>query len=186
MNFFKQKYGVWLIFVWAILNTTTQSWAADNETETLEQRVGQLEREVTELKQVLSQLTATKPAVTNSNVGQSTTLLTMKRWFYREENLKFTVQYAIDVELFNGFDKAIKEIDARVKFKNLFGGLLYTMTISSNLPIASGTSVIDKGTLENGRLLGSGHQMRRLKNDEITAELTVRRIVFEDNSVVSF
>ena len=70
MNFFKQKYGVWLIFVWAILNTTTQSWAADNETETLEQRVGQLEREVTELKQVLSQLTATKPAVTNSNVGQ--------------------------------------------------------------------------------------------------------------------
>ncbi len=186
MNFFKQKYGTLLMIVWAVLNTHAQSWAAENETGILTQRVEQLEKEVAELKQVLSQLIATKSTVANTNIGQNTTLLTMKRWFYREENLKFTVQYAIDVELFNGFDKSIKEIDARVKFKNLFGGLLYTMTISSNLPIAPGSSMIDKGTLENGRLLGSGHQMRRLKNDEITAELTVRRIVFEDNSVVSF
>ncbi|OUD13993.1 hypothetical protein [Thioflexithrix psekupsensis] len=159
----------------------------------LETRVLHLEQIVNELKQSVQQVETQlhhnpiSPSVLSSpDVMASSPLVTLESWQFREVKIKFNTYYALDLVLNNGYDKAIKDIDARVNFRNLLGGHLYGIAVTEHLRIAAQSQITDEGTQRNGRLLGQRHQMLALKNDEIAAELVVRKIVFEDNSTLSF
>jgi hypothetical protein len=160
----------------------------------LESRVLHLEQLVNELKQTVQhvdmQLRQTVPpamaAVSAPEPMASSLSLTLESWLFREVKIKFNTYYALDLILNNGYDKAIKDIDARVNFRNLLGGHLYSIAVTEHLRIAPHAQATDEGTQRNSRLLGQRHQMLALKNDEIAAELVVRKIVFEDNSTLSF
>lgn len=148
---------------------------------TLEQRVLQLEQEVSALKQQIEQLNNLqhKPAIhITDNLRLSVT-----RWLFRTEKVKFNTYYALDIELTNHFEKGIKEIDARVRFSDLLGSLLYTVTLGKQLQLAAGQTLVDKGTQANQRLIAEQHPLKRMKEEDVKAELVVRRIVFEDDTV---
>ncbi|MDY6994742.1 MAG: hypothetical protein SVR94_19325, partial [Pseudomonadota bacterium] len=107
----------------------------------LAQRVKQLEEEVQALKQQLNDLESlieSKSSATlgaTSPTGTQALQLILKDWYYRTEPRKFDVEYAIDVILYNGFDKAIQEVEARLDFKTLLGNHLYSVSITSDLDI---------------------------------------------------
>ncbi len=158
----------------------------------LEQRVTVLEQEVTTLKQQLDTLSKKleegsasikkEPPVDSPSVLR----LVLEKWYYHSVRIKINTYYAIDVELRNDYSKAIGEIDARVDFKNLLGGHLYSINITPMLKIPAGQIVVDKGSEENKRLLGKEHQMTRLSPSDVSAELIIRKIVFEDGTLLSF
>jgi hypothetical protein len=163
----------------------------------LEQRITQLEQAVIALKQQLeilsrklenmgsidsSEKTQTKIESALSNIPQ----LVLKRWNYHAVRIKINTYYAIDLELSNDYAKAIEEIDARVDFKNLLGGHLYSVNITPMLKIPAGQTVVDQGTESNRRLLGKEHQMTRLSPNEVKTELIIRKIVFEDGTLLNF
>lgn len=162
------------------------------EVESLAARVLYLEQSVNELKQELQQIhlqlrqSPTSSTPSNSDSIASASQLKLEGWQFREVKVKFNTYYALDLILVNAYDKAIKDIDARVNFRNLLGGHLYSIPVTENLRLAPEEQVIDKGSQRNNRLLAERHQMLALKNDEITTELVVRKIVFEDNSSLSF
>ena len=151
---------------------------ADN---TLEQRIIQLEQEVTLLKQQIEILNATVQK--NQSVAPSHLNIVLSRWYFRAEKVKFNTYYALDIELTNHFDKGIKEIDARVRFSDLLGSLLYSVALGKQIQIAPGQSLVDKGTQANQRLITEQHPLKRLSERDVKAELNVRKIVFDDDSV---
>lgn len=175
-----------LILVLVMVGLVTNGHA-----ETLEQRIIKLEQEIETIKQQLESLqkkpsTAKLPA-SQSPVSEATApQLLLKKWSFRKEPRKFDVDYAIDLELLNNFDKAIREIDARIDFKNLLGDHFYSIEVSTNLDIPAGETGIDLGSRQNKRVLGKGHQMLRMSAEDIKAELVIRKIVFEDSTLLRF
>lgn len=147
---------------------------------TLEQRVTQLEQEVNALKQQLGQLNSpqSSPVVSVTDNLQ----LSVTKWYFRTEKVKFNTYYALDIELTNHFEKGIKEIDARVRFSDLLGGLLYTVTLGKQVQLAPGQTLVDKGTQANQRLIAEQHPLKRMNEQDVKAELMVRRIIFDDDS----
>jgi hypothetical protein len=152
-------------------------------------RVTQLEQEVQQLKQRIIQLeTAFSKLPTPSNyvASSSSSKLTLKSWSLRPQQVKFETYYALDLELSNNFDKAIKEIDALVNFKNLLGGHLYSIKLNLDSNIPAGGNLLDQGGRDTARLLSHWHQMTKITPQDVKAELVVKKIVFFDNSVLSF
>jgi hypothetical protein len=172
------------------------SWAEQSTeqppTESLENRVLYLEQSVNELKQELQQIhlqlrqSSFVSGDSNAAAVVGDLQLKLESWQFREVKIKFNTHYALDLVLSNGYDKAIKDIDARVNFRNLLGGHLYSIAVTEHLRIPPQEQATDEGTQRNNRLLGQRHPMLTLKNDEITTELIIRKIVFEDNSLLSF
>lgn len=160
-----------------LLFLVTHVYAADN---TLEQRVFKLEQEIELLKQQLNDLKKISPPLT----APITQKITLVRWYFRAVQIKYNTYYAIDIELKNGFDKNITEIDARVDFKDSLGDHFYSTTITPGIDIPAGQTLTDEAKEDNQRLVGKDHQMRSTNN--IQAELMVRRIVFADNTVLHF
>ncbi len=172
------------------------AYAADSD---LEQRVLKLEQEVTLLKQQVESLqslvqtpasSVTPPPLSASPATNGETAgavqLTLTHWTFRPVMIKFDTYYALDVELHNDFNKAIKEVEARVNFRDLRGDLFYSITISPNLEISAGGGMTDEGNRRNKRLLGRGHQMVTMKIENIKAELVVEKVVFDDGSILTF
>jgi len=166
------KYALLLV-----LCCMSQVYAND----TLEQRIIQLEQDVTLLKQQIETLSATVQK--SPTIAPAHLKIVLSRWYFRAEKVKFNTYYALDIELTNHFDKGIKEIDARVRFSDLLGSLLYSVALGKQIQIAPGQSLVDKGTQANQRLITEQHPLKRLSERDVKAELNVRKIVFDDDSV---
>ncbi|MDD2817124.1 MAG: hypothetical protein PHP00_15565 [Thiotrichaceae bacterium] len=157
--------------------------------EDLTQRVTQLEQEVQQLKQRIIQLETVLsklPTPSKYVASPSSSLLSLKSWSLRPQQVKFETYYALDVELLNNFDKEIKEVDALVNFKNLLGGHLYSIQLNHDSHIPAGGTLLDQGGRDNSRLLSQWHQMTKVTPQDVKAELVVKKIVFSDNSILSF
>lgn len=172
-----------------LLIIASNSYAADSE---LEPRVAKLEQNIQRLQEQVEMLSnmvnlLTKQTSPTTPLPVEPPRLVLKSWSYHPEAIKFNTYYALDIELYNGFGKGIKEIDATVEFRNLLGGLLYSVPVSTDTVIAAGTAVVDKGgrDRDNKRLLADNHQLRKMKREDVNAELVIRKIVFDDNSVYS-
>jgi hypothetical protein len=174
----------WILLLPLLLSMP--AWADDEplipRLEQLEQRLEQLERRVEQLE--------SPAAKAGDGVApgplDSTQRLSLLGWSYRKVQIKFNTYYALDLELHNGYAKAIKEIDGRVQFHNLLGSHLYSIVLTQELPIPAGGSVVDQGSQDNRRLQGESHPMRNLRSTEINAQLIIKKIVFDDNTVMSF
>jgi len=157
-----------------------------NDIDDLNARVTRLEQQVATLEKKVAGLS---PSVPVEEVQLNTTenpALQLKTWGYREIQIKFNTYYALDISLINNFDKAIVALDARLQFKNRQGGHLYSVSITPNSHIPANASFIDKGTRENKRLLGRGHQIIRLAREDIATQLIIRELAFEDGSKLVF
>ena len=164
------------------------SFVAVKAEDTLEQRVQQLEQRVEYLEHRLESLSSqvAAPGISPPLTVSAKSLLTLENWHYRTVQVKFNTYYALDITLHNGYEQAIKELEGRIQFRNLLGNHLYSFTLSQSLPISAGQTLVDEGSQQNRRLLGAGHLMRKFKPDELAAELIIKKIVFEDNSVLTF
>lgn len=158
--------------------------------EKLEQKIDDLDQKLNELQTRIEGLTAVPASPVRSVDATVKTKeepkLSVESWQFREVQVKYNTYYALDLVLHNGYDKVIKDIDGRLKFKNLLGGHLYSISITENLHIPANETIIDEGTQQTGRLLGRGHQMRSINPEEMKTELAIRKIVFEDNSILEF
>lgn len=157
--------------------------------EEVTQRITQLEQEVQQLKQRIIQLESVLsklPTPTNYVASPNRALLSLKSWSLRPQQVKFETYYALDIELLNNFDKPIKEIDALVNFKNLLGGHLYSIKLNPDSNIPAGGSLLDQGGRDTARLLSHWHQMTKITPQDVKAELVVKKIVFSDNTMLSF
>lgn len=149
--------------------------------DTLEQRVIKLEQEMGVLKQqveILDEIVQKNQTTPAANLH-----LVVSRWYFRDEKVKFSTYYALDIELKNNFAKGIKEIDANVRFIDLLGGLLYTVRLGKQLSLPPGQTLIDKGTQANQRLITEQHPLKRLSERDVKVDLNVRKIVFDDDSI---
>ncbi len=165
-------------------------WSQDN----LEQRLEQLEQRVEVLEQRLNALSG-KPGESvagtpeekpDAGAGDQAVSLVLEDWSYRQVQVKFNTYYALDLTLRNGYDKTIMEMEARLQFRSLLGSHLYSITLPSNIRIPPGASVVNEGDRQNKRLLGKGHPMLKHAKDEISAELILQKLVFNDGGVVTF
>lgn len=175
-----------------LLLFVANSYAAQPE---WEPRVTQLEQDVQRLQEQLDALNTLVNLLSKQSLPLTPVpllpveppKLVLKSWSYHSEAIKFNTYYAIDIELYNGFSKGIKEIDATIEFRNLLGGLIYSVPVTTDTPIPAGVAITDKGgrDRDNRRLLAENHQLRKMRPEDINAELIVRKIVFDDNSVYS-
>jgi hypothetical protein len=153
--------------------------------EALEKRVDALSQELQALRQQVA--TSSSSADNAKNVENAEDALVLKNWEFREMQVKFNQFHALDLILYNGYDKTIREIDARLEFKNLLGEHVYSLRIAAlGDEIAPGSTYTDRGTAANKRLFGKGAILEKISRDSVNAALLIRRIVFADGSVKEF
>ncbi|OQW94147.1 MAG: hypothetical protein BWK79_07375 [Beggiatoa sp. IS2] len=176
----------------ALLLIVANSYAAEPE---WEPRIAKLEQDMQHLQEQLEVLSNMVNLLSKQSLPLTPVpllpveppKLVLKSWSYHPEAIKFNTYYAMDIELYNAFSKGIKEVDATIEFRNLLGGLIYSVPVTTNTTIPAGASITDRGgrDYDNKRLLAENHQLRKMKREDINAELIVRKIVFDDNSVYS-
>jgi hypothetical protein len=152
----------------------------------LEQRVERLEQQVEQLSRQLQPAQPAAPPAQPEAPPGAAMAVSLKGWGYRPVQIKFNTYYALDLTLRNAYPQAIKEIDGRVEFKDRLGGHLYTINLSSNLAIPAGGEIVDQGSQQNKRMLMESHPFRKHPADAIKAELVIKKIIFADNTSLSF
>jgi hypothetical protein len=155
---------------------------------TLEARVEQLEAAVRTLESELASLRAAPASLSSVPTPDelNPTNLVLRHWSFREVQVKFNTFHALDLTFYNGYPKNIREIDARLDFKDLLGEHMYSVRISVSEEIPAHSDIIDQGTATNRRLFGKGAVLEKISRQNVKAELYLRRIVFTDGSVESF
>jgi hypothetical protein len=159
----------------------------------LEARVSELEKRVAELDAKLNAITATAPATTQPTIaavvnaqGKPATLI-LDDWDFSSGDGDFGRSfYEITLKLRNAGTKPIKLVDASVQFADLLDSHLYGIKISPDLSLAAGGTHEDKGRYDINQFINEQTRMKGMKKADIKATLTVHRIVFTDNTVVSF
>lgn len=147
----------------------------------LEAAVQSLQAEVAELRTYLEQ----RPVAAEPAAGTEHRLM-LQDWSFRAVQVKFHSFQALDLLLHNGYDKAIREMEARLDFTDLLGEHVYSLRLPARLEIPARADVTERGTARNKRLFGKGAVLEKISRDHVRAELVIKRIVFEDGSVEEF
>jgi hypothetical protein len=92
--------------------------------------------------------------------------------------------YAITLTLRNTETKQIKLVDASVAFSDLLDQHMYAIKISPDQTIAPGQRHTVLGDYPVNEFISDQLRMKDLKKADIKARLTVRRVVFSDNTVL--
>jgi hypothetical protein len=170
------------VFITALFIFFSTALYADDS---LEARVEKLEQAVQVLQAQLATLRA--PAIAAAaeaaDVGAG---LFLRAWSFREVQVKFNTFHALDLDFYNGYDKTIRDIDARLDFKDSLGEHLYSIRLGLSQEIPPATEITDQGTATNKRLFGRGAVLEKISRQNVHSELHLRRIVFSDGSIETF
>jgi hypothetical protein len=93
--------------------------------------------------------------------------------------------YTVTVRIRNVSAKAIKLIDGGVNFTDLLGAPLYGVKLSPDVYIAAGATYVDGGDYPINQFINRELRMRDLKVADVKATISVRRVVFTDNTIFS-
>ena len=145
----------------------------------LEKRITVLEKLLNSTKDPSTQtLKKVNPAETDSS------LLALSKWSYNLEKGDFGSNYNIKYHLKNNYKKNIKLLDASINFNDLLGEHLYGIKVDPDLKIKSGTIKIEGGLYRINQFIAKQGRMAKMEKKDIIANLVVRKIVFDDNTVL--
>jgi hypothetical protein len=94
--------------------------------------------------------------------------------------------YEFTYTLKNGFTKGIKLIDGSIHFKDLLGERLYGIRVTPDLKIPSGKSKTDSGQWTINPFIADDQRMTAMDKKDVIAELKIRQIVFDYNTILKF
>jgi hypothetical protein len=92
--------------------------------------------------------------------------------------------YEIRYSLSNKYDKGIKLIDGSINFKDLLGDRLYDIKITPDLIISSGGTVENSGSYKINQVLNEELRMKNLSKEDVVVTISIRRLVFTDNTIL--
>jgi hypothetical protein len=152
----------------------------------LEKRIDDLETRVKKLEDLIVGGEKEPKSSIDSIRSDGKPLLILTEWSYAVRKDKFGELYNITLFLKNGYQKGIKLLDAGVNFKDLIGETMYGIKIEPDLKITPGQEITTGGGYKINPYINRHHRMKNMNKKDITAELIIKRIVFEDNSIVDF
>jgi hypothetical protein len=92
--------------------------------------------------------------------------------------------YGVAYTLLNGYDKPIKLIDASINFYDLIGERIYGIALTKDVKLAPRKEAIFHGDFSINQFMPAESRLRDLAPADVRAELIVRKLVLEDNSVI--
>lgn len=185
--------GILLVLATVVgtLTSHAQQQPSASSTAKLETRIAELEKRVALLEAQLNAPTSRIPATTQpaiAGVAQAdakTAPLVLDDWDFSSGQGDFgQAHYNITLKLRNAGTKAIKLIDASVRFTDLLDENLYGIKVSPDLSIAPAKTYVEKGQYGINQFINGQARMRAMKKADIKATLVVRRVVFTDNTVM--
>ena len=93
--------------------------------------------------------------------------------------------YAVAYTLLNGYDKTVKLIDASINFYDLVGERIYGIALARDVKLTPGKETMFHGNFDINQFMPVVLRLRNLAPADVRAELKVRKLVFEDNSIVN-
>lgn len=162
---------------------SSQKPTIDKRVDVLELKVQELEKRIKALE---AEITHPPPTVVTNKKSEKLAKLKLVKWSYSYTKGDYSSYYRISYELFNEYEKGVKLIDASLHFEDLLGEHLFGIKITPDLRILPGRKKSDSG---NYRISSFDYNQQRMKDmvqKDVVPKLVVRRIVFEDNTILEF
>jgi len=152
------------------------------------EKLDTLEKRVQALEAII--LHSRNTASTNGVSGQSEqsgnqSAVKLAKWSATFKGCGYSSHcYAIAYTLLNGYDKSIKLIDASIIFYDLIGERIYGIKLAKDVKLSPRKEAIFRGDFSINQLIPGELRLRDLAPTDVRAELKVKKLVFEDNSIV--
>ena len=167
-----------------IILTISSSLAFSHEDNTT--KIQELETRIVQLEKLLKDDSSSSAQelkkIKTPEKGDS--LLILKNWSYKLEKGRHSSNYNIKYSLSNGYKKNIKLLDASIHFSDLLGEHLYGIKITPDLKIKVGELKADGGIYGINRFMNEQARMAKMDKKDIVAKLVIRKIVFDDNTIL--
>ena len=170
------------IYITAIILTLSACSLFAHEEDT--QKIETLEKRIAALEALLSQASDSVELKRIQAAKNDGSLLALGAWSYEFQKGKFGPTYSITYNLKNSYKKGIKLMDASIQFSDLLGEHLYGIKVEPDLKIAPGSNVKEEGTYDVNRFMSEQMRMSKMDKKDVIAKLVVRKIVFDDNTVL--
>jgi hypothetical protein len=181
-------YYKWLVILLATV-LPTPFLQAQEKTD-LEKRVALLEKHVAQIESIpliAMALTAmdggskAEPA----EPPQTDAPLVLDDWTYSFEKgeHEFQDKHDISYTLTNRTDKPIKLVDATIVFRDLAGEKIFAAKLLQDYNYPSGEAIKVSGWWPVPIVEPTGKRLSVIKHEDVKAQLIVRKVVFEDNSI---
>lgn len=105
-------------------------------------------------------------------------------WNYKYTKGSSQQYYTISYTLTNKYEKGIKLIEGSLTFKDLLGTELYGIKITPDEKIAPNQTASEKGKYRVNQFMAHQLRMKNMNKNDIIAELEIRKLVFDDNSII--
>lgn len=110
--------------------------------------------------------------------------LTLSEWTYTYKRDSMSDYYVINYALKNNYDKNIKLVYGSINFKDLLGKMVFGIAITSDLKIPSGETVKHGGPYLFNQFVNEQLIMKDMDKRDIVTEVVIRKLVFDDNTVL--
>lgn len=164
------------------LTCSVSSLCADED---LKKRIAELEKRVARLETLLKTFEGNQESrLLPVNDKEAKSRLALSSWDYSFTKRDFGSYYEISYTLQNNYPKKIKLLDASIQFKDLLGEHIYGIKVEPDVKIDSKGSRSESGLFRINQFMNEHFRMRKMDKKDIVAELVVRKIVFDDNTVL--
>lgn len=155
------------------------TFAADKNLET---KVQELEQRIEKLEKMLSPPAKTTTATTTAPTNDC--LLQLKDWQVTYGKNSITGYYQITYEISNNYKKTVKLIDGGIDFKDLLGETMYSIKIRPDVLVKPSEAMSNTGKFRINEYINEQTRMKDMNKKDIIPELNIRKIVFDDNSIM--
>lgn len=160
--------------------------------QTLEERVEALEKDVTSLKTSLGAMLRLKSKLNNNKTTEPTKEINnplscridLVEWEFKYGKGSYSEYYNISYTIKNNHDKAIKLIDGSLRFQDLLGESIYGIKLTKDVDMKPKQISIYKGQYSINEFIAEQNRMKKMKKNDIKTTLDIRKIVLEDNIIV--
>ena len=161
-------------------------------TPSLEQRVSDLEKKLQAIESIplVAMALNMKGSANSSEVSptpQSNLPLELVSWQYQFKPGQYAIlnEHHFSYVLRNQSEKAIKLVEGVITFTDLLGEKLMAIRLLPDIKCAVGGTASSSGSWQASMGEASEERLRILSHDDIKATLTIKKLVFSNNTVWS-
>ena len=136
-------------------------------------------------KQKITVVTKRKKKLVLARLDKRTSL-ELVSWNAEIQKGDFSQYYKIQYELRNKLGKGIKLIDGSISFHDLLDEQIYRIRITKDMHIAPNATVKQSGHYRINKFIAGDLRLRDIPQSDVRAKLHFRRLVIEDNSVITY
>jgi hypothetical protein len=185
--------AILLSFMSSQRTTNAQSGASPTPSPSLEQRVNDLEKRLTDLESIPAVALALKlKAQSNQSTQASPTPtkqgnapLELESWSYefRQGQYDYQSRHIFTYSLRNRTEKSIKLVDGTIVFKDRLGEKIMGIKLLEDVLYPSRESHPVTGNWAVNTFESSEQRLQTISHDDVQPELYINKVVFDDNSI---